>query len=117
MDADLESILTDIRETQERLTSLLCAALEKVTENPPLAVTPEPEFLSVKEAAEATSLSSREIRRLILEGEIEKVERGRRILILPESLRAYKTRLVERQVQRRRNAEAYIARQRNRKVA
>lgn len=54
-----------------------------------------PIFVSVVDAAQALSLSRREVYRLLDDEEIESVERGRRRLVVVESLLAYAARLRE----------------------
>lgn len=63
-----------------------------------------PIFVSVIDAATSLGISRREVYRLLDAGEIESVERGRRRLIVVESLHAFAQRLRDEAAQRRGNA-------------
>ncbi|WP_323136148.1 helix-turn-helix domain-containing protein [Micromonospora sp. NBC_01655] len=65
-----------------------------------------PIFVSVHEGAEALGLSRREVYRLMDADEIESVERGRRRLIVVESLHAYGQRLRDEAAAKRRTRTA-----------
>lgn len=65
----------------------------------------DPIFVSVEEAGAAICLSRREVYRLLDDNELESVERGRRRLVVVESLLAYAARL-RRQAAERRAASA-----------